>query len=313
LLSSSTPAVAKSPLKRRFQLWQDELEAAQSWVEHGERTPTKARYASSLVLLRDSSKGPETYLNYRRGNSPLGTVAFPGGSVEVADDVDSGIGWAGPSAAVWAKTLGIEDAALARKHIVAVIRETFEETGILLAGSDASSLIDVVPSPEWMRKREALAAQEFSFQEMLGKRGLVLRTDLLRPVVNWISPDFAHRRFNTRYFAAATPVNQTPTPLESKSPWASWVCPAKLIEERETTNLGDSIGQPNTVGRTLGELVSSGCDLILSKIALSRGCIAYLNHKRSGLAYQPRLVVEDGTFWLEIDVATLPDGVCRER
>lgn len=311
--SSSNSGALKSPLKRRFRVWQDEFEAAQSWVEHGERTPTKARYASSLVLLRDSAHGPETFLSYRRHYSPLGTVAFPGGMVEHTDDVDAGIGWAGPSPAAWAKTLGIEDVALARKHVVAVIRETFEETGILLAGSDASSLIDVVPSAEWMKKREALAAQEFSFPELLGKRGLVLRTDLLKPVVNWISPDFAHRRFNTRYFAAAAPANQTATPLASKSSWARWVCPSTLVREQDSTALGDEIGVENTVGRTLGDLVSSGADLILSKIALSRGCIAYLNHKRSGAAYQPRLVVEDGMFWLEVEVATVPDGVCRER
>lgn len=313
MLSSNNSAPAKPLGKRRFQLWQDELEAAQSWVEHGERTPTKARYASSLVLLRDSARGPETYLSYRRGYSPLGTVAFPGGSVETTDDVDAGIGWVGPSAGAWAKTMGMDDAVLARKHIVAVIREAFEETGILLAGSEASSLIDIAPTAEWMKKREALAAQDFSFQDMLTKRGLALRTDLLKPVINWISPDFAHRRFNTRYFAAAAPVNQTPAPLESKSPWADWVCPAKLIAERDSTALGDRVGVENTVGKTLGELISSGGDLILSKIAMSSGCIAYLNHARPATAFQPRLVVEDGEFWLEIDAANKPDGICRER
>ncbi|WP_394940056.1 NUDIX hydrolase [Psychromicrobium sp. YIM B11713] len=305
-MSSSKPL-----LKRRFQLWQDELEAAQSWVEHGERTPTKARFASSLVLLKDSVSGPETYLSYRRGYSPLGTVAFPGGSVETTDDVE--IDWIGPSPAAWAKTMGMTDSSLARQHIVAVIREAFEETGILLAGTDASSLIDIAPTAELMKKREALAAQDFSFQDMLNKRGLALRTDLLKPIINWISPDFAHRRFNTRYFAAAAPVNQTPVPLESKALWASWVCPAKLIAERDTSNLGDQVGAENTVGRTLGELVSSGCDLILSKIAMSRGCIAYLNHARPASSYQPKLVVENGEFWLEVDSAAVPDGVCRER
>ncbi|ABY24517.1 phosphohydrolase (MutT/nudix family protein) [Renibacterium salmoninarum ATCC 33209] len=311
--SATGSALAKPAFKSRFRVWQDELEAAQSWVEHGERTPTKARFASSLVLLRDSAHGPETFLSYRQHYSPLGTVAFPGGLVEATDDVDASSRWAGPSPAAWAKTMGTEDIALARKHVVAVIRETFEETGILLAGTDASSLIDVVPSPEWMKKREALAAQEFSFQDILSKRGLVLRTDLLKPVVNWISPDFAHRRFNTRYFAAAAPVNQTPTPLESKSLWGRWACPPKLVAEPNSTALGDEIGLPNTVGRPLFELVSSGFDLILSKIAISRGCIAYLNHKRSGAAYKPRLVVEDGEFWLEVDVAAMPDGICRER
>ncbi|NYE95601.1 8-oxo-dGTP pyrophosphatase MutT (NUDIX family) [Psychromicrobium silvestre] len=298
-------------MKRRFQLWQDEIEAAQSWVDHGERTPTKARYASSLVLLRDSAHGPETYLSYRRGYSPLGTVAFPGGSVETTDDVE--VDWVGPSPAAWAKTMGMSDDTLARKHIVAVIREAFEETGILLAGSDASSLIDVAPSAEWMKKREGIVSQDFSFQDMLNKRGLALRTDLLKPIINWISPDFAHRRFNTRYFAAAAPVNQTPSPLESKNLWASWVCPAKLIAERDTTTLGEDVGAENTVGRTFGELVSSGCDVILSKIAMSRGCIAYLNHARPANSYQPKLIVEDGHFSLEIDSASMLDGVCRER
>ena len=51
----------------------------------------------------------------------------------------------------------------------------------------------------------AVAEQEKTFTEVLAKRGLSLRTDLLKPLVNWLSPDFAHRRFNTRYFAATVP------------------------------------------------------------------------------------------------------------
>ena len=58
--------------RRLFALPQDLEGAAQSWLEHGERTPRAARYASSVVLLRDSPTGLETWLGYRPGSSPLG-------------------------------------------------------------------------------------------------------------------------------------------------------------------------------------------------------------------------------------------------
>lgn len=250
-------------------------------------------------------------MSYHRGYSPLGTIAFPGGSVETGDEAE--IGWLGPSPAMWAKAMGMDDPRLARLHIVAAIREVFEETGVLLAGSYTSSVVEVAPSPKWDAKREALVSQDITFQELLGKHGLSLRTDLLKPLMNWISPDFAHRRFNTRYFAAALPAHQAASPLVSKSGWVDWLCPAHLLQERESTGLGDAVGAANTVGRRLDQLVSSGCQLILSKIARSRGCIAYLNHHRPVLAFQPRLVTEDGEFWLEIDTPTSTEGVCRDR
>ena len=69
-------------LARRLFVLPPDLEgAAQSWLEHGERTPRKPRFASSVVLLRDSPTGLETWLGYRPGSSPLGVLAFPGGIV----------------------------------------------------------------------------------------------------------------------------------------------------------------------------------------------------------------------------------------
>ncbi|WP_337250254.1 NUDIX hydrolase [Psychromicrobium xiongbiense] len=312
--SNPSSAAGGGALKRRFQLWQDEVDSAHIWVEQGGRTPAKARYASAMVLLRDSSRGPETFLTYRRNYSPLGTVTFPGGSLEENDDAE--VDWVGPSPAQWAKALGLEDDVLARRHVVAAIRETFEETGVLLAGSNANTVIDVTPSAEWTRKRQMMAEQELAMPELLAKRGLALRTDLLKPLLYWISPDFAHRRFKTRYFAAPVPSNQTATPLDrvdGQHRWADWVCPSRLVAERDTTALGDAVGAGNTVGRTLGELVSSGCDLILNKIASSSGCIAYLNHKRPLLAYQPHLVVDGDEYWLEVDATNASDASCRER
>lgn len=300
-------------LARRLFVLPPDLEgAAASWLEHGGLTPRAARLASSVVLLRDSPTGLETWLGYRPGTSPLGVLAFPGGSLEASDD--AAVGWLGPSPQVWAEKFGTPDVGLARRHVVGAIRELFEETGILLAGPDLSGTVEATSTTEWMRAREAVATQEKSFTGELSKRGLSLRTDLLKPLVNWLSPDFSHRRFNTRYFAATVPVNQQPSMLASKGIWARWVCVRKVIAERETTALGDEVGQPNTVGLTLGQLLVPGSEIMLEKMAASNGCIAYLSHKRTVHAYQPRLVKEDGRLMLEVEAAkTVAGEPQRER
>jgi len=300
-------------LARRLFVLPPDLEgAARSWIEHGERTPRAPRLASSVILLRDSPTGLETWLGYRTGSSPLGVLAFPGGSLEATDD--DAVGWLGPSPQHWAEQMGTSDVGLARRHVVGAIRELFEETGILLAGPDLSTTVELTSSADWMRAREAVAEQEKSFTDLLAKRGLSLRTDLLKPLVNWLSPDFAHRRFNTRYFAATVPVNQQPSLLASKGIWGRWVCVRKVVSERDSTVLGDEVGQENTVGRTLGELLVPGSEIMLEKMAKANGCIAYLSYKRKAHVYQPKLVEEDGRLMLEVEAAkTIVGEPQRER
>jgi 8-oxo-dGTP pyrophosphatase MutT (NUDIX family) len=298
--------------RRLFALPQDLEGAAQSWLEHGERTPRAARLASSVVLLRDSPTGLETWLAYRPGSSPLGVLAFPGGSLDAADD--DPVPWLGPSPQHWAEQMGTDDVGLARRHVLGAIRELFEETGLLLAGPDMAGTVEGTSTPEWMRARVAVAEQEKTFPEILAKRGLSVRTDLLKSLVNWRSPDFAHRRFDTRYFAATVPLNQQPTLLEGKGVWGRWVNAADVIAGRNTTGLGDEVGQENTVGRTLGELLVPGSEIMLEKMAAANGCIAYLSYKRKAHVYQPVLVEEDGKLMLEVEAAkTTADDPQRER
>ena len=238
-------------------------------------------------------------------------LAFPGGSLEASDD--DAVGWLGPSPQHWAEQMGTSDVGLARRHVVGAVRELFEETGILLAGPDLSTTVEGTSTPEWMRAREAVANQEKSFTEVLAKRGLSVRTDLLKPLVNWLSPDFAHRRFNTRYFAATLPVNQQPSLLASKGIWGRWVCVRKVIAGRDTPALGDEVGQANTVGLALGELLVPGSEIMLEKMAAANGCIAYLSYKRKAHVYQPRLVEEDGRLMLEVEAAKTVAGRAPAR
>ena len=293
-------------LRRLFPLPPNQKDAAENWVTYGSRTPRAARRASSVVLIRDSPNGVETYLGYRKGGSPLGSVAFPGGSLEIDDEEI--IPWYGPSLSDWSKRLGILDQRLVRAHIVCAIRELFEETGVLLAGTDELSVVENYGNEDWMAVREAVAGQDKNFIDVLTKRGLGLRTDLLRPLSHWISPNFALRRFDTRYFAAALPVRQEPSLLQDKGQWAAWLVAADVLAARNSTSLGDSVGATDTVGLPLSMITTPAVEVILEKIASTRGTVAYLSVRRELKSYHPELVRVGEDFFLDVTTTTAAEG-----
>ena len=298
-------------LRRLFPLPPSQYGAAESWITYGSRTPRAARRASSVVLLRDSPQGVETYLSYRPGGSPLGSVAFPGGSFEAGDDENTD--WLGPSLGWWSSQLGVLDHRIARSHIMCAVRELFEETGILLAGSDALSIVENCNTAEWMQIREAVAGQDISFTAMLAKRGLGLRTDLLRPLSHWISPDFAHRRFDTRYFAAALPPQQQASLLQGKGVWSAWKSAADVLKDRATASLGDEVDQQDTRGQQLSAITTPAVEFILEKVATTRGTVAYLSHRRRVKSYHPKLIEVEGSFYLDVSISAASEGGAAAR
>lgn len=298
-------------LRRLFDLPPGQNDAAENWVSFGSRTPRAARRASSVVLIRDTPNGVETYLGYRPGGSPLGSVAFPGGSLETDDEAE--IPWYGPSLSEWSKRLGILDQRLVRAHIVCAIRELFEESGVLLAGTDELSVVENCDSEDWMAVREAVAGQDKTLSDVLIKRGLGLRTDLLRPLSHWISPNFALRRFDTRYFAAALPVRQEPSLLRGKGVWAGWKVASEVIEQRATTALGDEVNEPDTRGLPLSMETTPAVEVILEKIASARGTVAYLSVRRELKSYHPELVQVGGKFYLDVTTTTAAEGGGKGR
>jgi 8-oxo-dGTP pyrophosphatase MutT (NUDIX family) len=200
-----------------------ELEELARAFHRGEKTPAEPRHASTVVLLRDAPGGPEAYLLRRvKGMAFAGGMhVFPGGSVDPAD-AEASIGWAGPPPEQWASWFGA-DAPLARALVCAAVRETFEECGVLLAGPSEAELLADVSSDEWEAEREALENREQSLSELLARRGLVLRTDLLRPLAHWITPEVEPKRFDTRFFLAEMPAGQACRHVGSEADERLWV------------------------------------------------------------------------------------------
>lgn len=251
-----------------------------------------------MCLVREDTSGVQSYLSYRAGASPLGTVAFPGGSMEEDDTAE--VRWFGPSLGTWAGKLGILDQKIVRSYLICAIRELFEETGILLAGTDEQSVAEINDDHEWMRMREAIAGRDITFSNLLKRRGLGVRTDLLRPVAHWLSPNFALRRFDTWYFSAAVPQGQRPRLLRDKGQWAAWLSVREVIHKRHSHWLGQLVDQPDTVGLRLSQISSPAVELILERMAQANGAIAYLSRVRTLALQQPNLLERDGRYLLEV-------------
>ena len=97
---------------------------------------------------------------------------------------------------------------MARALVCAAVRETFEESGVLLAGASADEVVADTTGDDWEADRVALEARELSLTDFLERRGLVLRSDLLGAWAGWLTPVFEPRRYRTWFFVAVLPEGQ---------------------------------------------------------------------------------------------------------
>lgn len=192
-----------------------------------EPSPEAIRAAATVMLVRDAGPGIETFV-LRRVTAMVfaaGMTVFPGGGVDPGDRGD--IGWHGPDPDWWGTALGAEPPA-ARALVIAAVRELFEETGVLLAGRDPDGPLTVLPDDV----REAVVARRASMLQVLTDAGLGVRSDLLRPWANWLTPPGQGRRYDTFFFAAALPDGQHARMLTTEADLGEWRRPDELFAER---------------------------------------------------------------------------------
>lgn len=259
------------------------VEQARAYAD-GSMTPAEPRDAATVVLMRPGPTGPEIYLLRRQTSMAFagGMCVFPGGGVDPRD-FDHAVAWAGPSPAEWAQRLGVEEK-MARALVCAAVRETFEESGVLLAGT-AESVVGDTTGEDWETDRVALEGRELSMTDFLDRRGLVLRTDLLGVWAGWLTPAFEPRRYRTWFFAAALPAGQVTRDVSTESSAVTWLPAMEAVAQAEAGEIFMlpptyltclDVGQhpdPAAVlteasGRTVEmftpEVVSDGDDFVLS-------------------------------------------------
>ncbi|WP_435746040.1 NUDIX hydrolase [Nocardioides sp. SYSU DS0663] len=207
------------------------LDVARAY-DAGDRTPVEPRDAATVVLLRPSDgAGPEVYLLRRQVSMDFagGMAVFPGGGVD-RRDFDASVAWAGPGPAEWARRLGTDEER-ARALVCAAVRETFEESGVLLAGPSAETVVDDTTGEDWEADRAALESRELAMTDFLNRRGLVLRTDLLGAWDGWLTPVFEPKRYRTWFFVARLPAGQRTRDVSTESSSVTWL-PARVAAEQ---------------------------------------------------------------------------------
>jgi 8-oxo-dGTP pyrophosphatase MutT (NUDIX family) len=221
-------------------------------ISEGRVEAAAPRDASTVILLRDSAEGLLVYLLRRVSSMKFapGAYVFPGGSVDRRDG-DLAVAWTGPSAAEWGRAFGATET-LARELVCAAVRETFEESGVLLAGPAEDAIVPDASGDDWEADRQELLDRSQSLAELLARRGLVLRGDLLRPWAHWITPEIEERRYDTRFFVAALPDGQRTRDVSTESDRVTWVRPADAVD---AARRGDMLMLPPTLV-TLTELAA---------------------------------------------------------
>ncbi len=191
------------------------------WMEIEREIVTPVPQAAATVLmLRDSERGPETFLvrRHEKSNVHGGVYVFPGGKVD-DDDLRYARGHLDqdPTALMAALNENETDARTATGIFVAAIRETFEECGVLLARGDVTDA----------------SRRDTGFNEIVTGHQLTLCTADLIPWSRWITP--AHsitpgRRFDTRFFVLRAPLDQAPRHDDRETTASVWLTPREALE-----------------------------------------------------------------------------------
>lgn len=128
--------------------------------------------ASTLLVIRDTPDGLEVLMGTRPDSARFapGALVFPGGVVDERDGDDLAMSLGGDQRDPWK---------------MAAVRETYEETGVLVA----------VEAP-----RSPYGADFF---EALSDANARVHLDLLIHVSTWVTPAFLPQRYDTRFYVAA--------------------------------------------------------------------------------------------------------------
>jgi len=188
--------------------------------------------SATVTLVRDTQHGIEVLMmrrNLKSGFVP-GMYVFPGGGLDNDDLSFKNNGLCNCLDDVAASsTLGVAADGLA--YWAAAIRESFEESGLLLArqGDGIIALDDAATAARMDEHRRRLNAGAVGFAALLQTENLQLAADQLTYFAHWITPVSAPRRYDTRFFMAEAPAGQEPLQDDHETIAAEWVSPGDAL------------------------------------------------------------------------------------
>ncbi len=185
--------------------------------------PALARPSSTVLITRDAHDGLEVFMvaRERQVDFASGAVVFPGGKIDPDD-----------TAASWAHLQA--PAAPDKSYWIAAIRETFEESGLLIARHADGGVVDGAKAQAVSAQfRTPLLDAAMPFSAIMAAAGLVPGLDLMAPFAHWITPVSVPKRFETHFFLLAALPGQEASPDMREAVRGFWKRPQDLLDDAD--------------------------------------------------------------------------------
>lgn len=205
----------------------------------------RPRYASTVVLTRPTDDGKFEVLMTRRPEEMRflgGFYVFPGGTVHEADCAESMLQRCRGLSGVEARRLlgNRHEPPEALGHWVAVVRELFEEVGILLCVSEKGGPFIPRESTERERielARRAIVQRKLDFGDLMRAESLFCDLSQIIYFDHWVTPAIYSMRFDTRFYIAALPPHQEPLARSEEVTDSLWIAPDAALERMDRREL----------------------------------------------------------------------------
>jgi len=194
--------------------------------------------AATVILIRpEDNRGFEVFMTRRPAGMNFlgGMYLFPGGSVREEDCSENSLRRCfGLSRQQAQRILGGHlSPGFSLAHWVAGIRELFEEAGILLCVAEGGGPLDMRETARKERlykKRKALIEKSMKFETMLESERLLCDAARLVYFSHWSTPEEFPIRFDTRFYLALLPADQSPLSASHEVAQSSWLAPERALE-----------------------------------------------------------------------------------
>jgi len=195
------------------------------------------RAAATVLLLREPAPGDLEVLMLHRGTGlsfMAGMWVFPGGRVDEADasaavrrrvSMEALEGCKDRLLTMQGERLTADDAIALH---VAACRETFEESGVLLARDRHGAPCTPERVAALQSRRLEVAAHAATFVALLEEEDLFLDIGPLLYWSHWITPSLEPKRYDTRFFAIPVPAGQSVSADLSELTEHAWVRPSGI-------------------------------------------------------------------------------------
>lgn len=181
--------------------------------------------SSSLMIVRDSDIGVQVFMMKRSLRSSFGGIwVFPGGILEDQDQDIAKKNYCNGIDEKKAKAiLNYDQESLT--YWIASLRETFEETGALIANRDNNSFFTPTEDEaiNLERLRSDLNNGKISFISILKQLKLKIALERLIYISHWITPDVETKRYTTRFFLTSLNEEVTMTHDDLEGTDSKWI------------------------------------------------------------------------------------------